>query len=248
LKAITLLQQPAPDQQVYPTVEAASLATSRDASQLTTELGEIATSYFKKFTAKTEDVDTAFGVHDRGWKFHVGDSEITIDQVDIIVGDNALKRNNDPNEAHPKSSRSPKWVNLLKPIWNEFSRSGERTPESASRVAKATDFTGQNCGSVGETKSSAKQHTGTSVQSAHASSHIERVIAHEGHAEQVGFSRAPIQLPSNPIVLLDRLDVLLANHGAGNTGVCRELDSMRDELRRHGIVDDSKYNYLINLI
>jgi hypothetical protein len=113
---------------------------------------------------------------------------------------NALKRNNDPNEAHPKSSRSPKWVNLLKPIWSKYSRSSEP----------------------------ARQHTGSSVQS--------------------NKGLVPVILPSDPIALLDRLDLLLASHRAGNTGVRNEIVSICDELRRQGVVDNSKYKYLMNLI
>jgi hypothetical protein len=39
---------------------------------------------------------------------------------EILVNTNALKRNNNPDEAHPKSSRNAKWVNLLKPIWEKY--------------------------------------------------------------------------------------------------------------------------------
>jgi hypothetical protein len=80
----------------------------------------------------------------------------------------------------------------------------------------------------------ARQHTGSSVN--------------KGLAEQVGFSqRVPIILPSDPTALLDRLDLLLASHRAGNTGVRNEIVSICDELRRQGVVNDSKYKYLMNL-
>jgi hypothetical protein len=104
---------------------------------------------------------------------------------------NALKQNNDPNETYPKSSRSPKWMNLLKPIWSKYSRSSGPT----------------------------RQHTGSSII-----------------------------LSSNPMALLDRLDLLLASHQAGNTGVRNEIVSICDELRRQEVVNDSKCKYLMNLI
>jgi hypothetical protein len=56
-------------------------------SKLTTELGEIATAYFKRFTTKTKDADTTYGIYDKGGKFYIGDTEIRIDGDDIIVGD-----------------------------------------------------------------------------------------------------------------------------------------------------------------
>jgi hypothetical protein len=80
----------------------------------------------------------------------------------------------------------------------------------------------------------ARQHTGSSVN--------------KELAEQVGFSRAPIILPSEPTALLDRLDLLLASHRASNTGVRNEIVTICDELRRQGVVDNSKYKYLMNLI
>ena len=37
---------------------------------------------------------------------------------EIVIRSNTLKRNNDPNETHPKSNRGYKWTNLFKPIWD----------------------------------------------------------------------------------------------------------------------------------
>jgi hypothetical protein len=59
-------------------------ATNR---QLTTELGEIATEYFKRFTTKTKDADTTYGIYNKGSKFYVGDTKIRIQGDDRIVGD-----------------------------------------------------------------------------------------------------------------------------------------------------------------
>jgi hypothetical protein len=74
-----------------PPLAQASIAPAPDqtaaSSQLTTELGEISTAYFKRFTTKTKDTDTTYGIYDRGGKFYIGDTEIKIDGDDIIVGD-----------------------------------------------------------------------------------------------------------------------------------------------------------------
>ena len=48
--------------------------------------------------------------------FNINDLE---NYQEILVHTNALKRNNDPNEVYPKSSRGIKWLNLLKPIWEK---------------------------------------------------------------------------------------------------------------------------------
>lgn len=57
-----------------------------------------------------------------------------------------------------------------------------------------------------------------------------------------------IILPSDPNALLDRLDLLLASHKACNTGVRNEIVANCDEPRRKGILDNSKYKYLMDLI
>ena len=41
-----------------------------------------------------------------------------VNYQEIVMRSNTLKRNNDPNEKHPKSNKSHKWVNILKPIWD----------------------------------------------------------------------------------------------------------------------------------
>jgi hypothetical protein len=134
----------------------------------TSELGEIATAYFKLFTTKTKDADTTYGIYDKGGRFYIGDTEVGIDGDDIIVGDrvyegtpglwelivsktpndniytlsdkekyidillstNTLKRNNDPHETRPKSSRSAKWANLLSPIWSACKSARQHTGSS----------------------------------------------------------------------------------------------------------------------
>jgi hypothetical protein len=109
---------------------------------------------------------------------------------------NALKRNNDPNEAHPKSSRSPKWMNLLKPIWSKYSRSSEHSHGNVrQRTGSSVQLIKEHAGQVGFSHATL------------ASSQTDGVIAHKG--------LAPIILPSDPIALLDRLDLLLASHRCG---------------------------------
>jgi hypothetical protein len=76
----------------------------------------------------------------------------------------------------------------------------------------------------------ARQHTGSSVN--------------KGLAKQVGFSRVPIILPSDPTALLYRLDLLLASHRAGNTGVKNEIVSIYDELRRQKLLMARNINIL----
>ena len=46
-----------------------------------------------------------------------------------------------------------------------------------------------------------------------------------------------IILPSDPVALLERLDILMASKAAGNTGVRNELSLVCDELLRQKLID-----------
>jgi hypothetical protein len=52
------------------------------------ELGEIATAYLKRFAEKANTTDKIFGIHDRGGKFYIGNTEIMLDGDNItLMGD-----------------------------------------------------------------------------------------------------------------------------------------------------------------
>ena len=40
----------------------------------------------------------------------------------LVIGTNILHRNHNPNNRHPRSSGGPKWVTILSPIWEEYTR------------------------------------------------------------------------------------------------------------------------------
>ena len=54
-----------------------------------------------------------------------------------------------------------------------------------------------------------------------------------------------IILPSEPVALVERLDILMASKAAGNTGVRNELVSLCDELLRQKLIDKNKYKILM---
>jgi hypothetical protein len=41
----------------------------------------------KRFSTKSKDADTTYGIHDRGGKLFIGDTEIKNDADNILVGD-----------------------------------------------------------------------------------------------------------------------------------------------------------------
>ena len=58
--------------------------------------------------------------------------------------------------------------------------------------------------------------------------------------------RGVVIIPSDPNALLDRLDLLMASKGAGNTGVGNEIVSICDELKRQNILDVNAYKNLMS--
>ena len=54
-----------------------------------------------------------------------------------------------------------------------------------------------------------------------------------------------IILPSNPIAVVERLDILMASKAAGNTGVRNELVSVCDELLRQNVIEKHRYKIIM---
>ena len=58
-------------------------------------------------------------------------------------------------------------------------------------------------------------------------------------------SVSTIILPSDPVALVERLDILMASKAAGNTGVRNELVSVCDEMLRQNLIDKNKYKIIM---
>ena len=57
-------------------------------------------------------------------------------------------------------------------------------------------------------------------------------------------SVSTIILSSDPVALVERLDILMASKAAGNTGVRNELISACDKLLRQKLIDKHKYKII----
>ena len=58
-------------------------------------------------------------------------------------------------------------------------------------------------------------------------------------------SVSTIIIPSDPVALVERLDILMASKAAGDTGVRNELASVCDELLRQQLIDKHKYKIIV---
>ena len=68
------------------------------------------------------------------------------------------------------------------------------------------------------------------------------------HNREYYEGKGTVIMSSDPNVLLERLDLLLASQEAGNTGVVNELVSICDELKRQGVLDTTAYKKLNSII
>ena len=58
---------------------------------------------------------------------------------DILVNTNAIKQNNDPNSNKPKASKSSKWKDIIKPIWDNY-KGKETRSDNVEVVTISDDF------------------------------------------------------------------------------------------------------------
>ena len=65
--------------------------------------------------------------------FTEGDYEI---YGNLLIQTNAIYQGDDPNSRRPKSSKSPKWLNLIKPIWEYIKE--QRKPQQAQQAEEET--------------------------------------------------------------------------------------------------------------
>ena len=70
----------------YPSILAKTDDEVGEPEESLIKLGPIATQYMRPFASKVP-TDKTFGLYDKGGKFYIGDSEVTISSDDIIIGD-----------------------------------------------------------------------------------------------------------------------------------------------------------------
>ena len=77
--------------------------------------------------------------------------------------------------------------------------------------------------------------------------HIKSNLGRKGVVYRKRFNgcASHIILPSDPIALVERLDILMASKAAGNTSVRNELVSVCDELLRQKLIDKTKYKIIM---
>ena len=182
------------------------------------ELGPNAASALQRFLTKT-GVDKTYGIYDKGGKFFIGTKEVKIKGDDIII-DYSVYRGT-PGLWELIVSRDPN-RDLYNPI--DF--------ENYKRILIETD-------AMWSPKNQNKPKSNKGAKWALLRDNVWKGLK-KGKGVTV--------IPSDPNVLLERLDLLLASQAAGHTGVRNELTSICDELKRQGVINANSYKKINSLI
>lgn len=223
LKAITLPN--------YPAIKAYEDPEEIDTSLL--QLGPIASEYLRIFASK-EKTDKTFGIYDKDNKFYIGNTPIEIKGDNITVGNKEyqgtpglwelmIMSNPDKNIYTPEDYTN--YSNILVDT-NAIYR-GNDPNSSKPKASKGNKYT-KIIKPIWDIKVKGKLPSESTTSSK---------VRPKGTGITI--------LPSDPNALIDRLDKLMAEYSAGNTGVRNEIVAICDELLRMGIVNKDEYKSLV---
>ena len=145
----------------------------------------------------------------------------------LLLLTNTIYRGNNPDNNNPKSSKSPKWKNIIKPIWEQIKKQKEEEEEEYEEYEEPATI----------------PFTPTKGTGLKRSRELRRAKPASNAAK-----RRPKILPSDPNALIDRFDLLFSSQKAGHTGVRNEIVSILDELKRQGVLKTNEYKKLNSLI
>ena len=182
-------------------------------------IGPIAASYLRKFASK--DVDTVYGIYDNKGKFYIGDTRVGILDDNIIVGEKEYQ------------GTPGLWELITMKLPNEQVYDDEDYENYAEILVNTSAL---KRGNVSESR------TPKASKSWKWNNLLKRIWSERDKYEGKGV----VIIPSDPNALVDRLDLLMASKGAGNTGVRNEIVSICDELKRQHILDVNAYKNLMS--
>ena len=182
--------------------------------------GPIAIEYLTKYTGK--DADDVFGVHgNKEEGLSIGDTRIHLNGNNIIVGEREY-------EGTPGL-----WelISMKRP--NDRVYDDEDYDNYAEIMINTNALKRDNDGESRTPKAS-KGWKWNNL--------LKGIWAKRGKYEGTGV----VILPSDAEALLDRLELLFASKGAGNTGLGNEIVSICDELLRQKVLDVNQYKNLMS--
>ena len=187
-------------------------------------IGDIAEQYLRKF-ATVSGADKTFGLRDKDGKFYIGSKEAKIKENNIILGNKEYAGT--PELLEVIVARSPA---------DKIFTNGDY--DNYAEIMHSTNALRRN-NDESETKPKANKSWKWK--------HILKPIWDEKDL-YTGSGLTPsvftIVLPSDPVALVERLDILMASKVVGNTGVRNKLVSVCNELLRPKLIDKHKYKII----
>ena len=242
----------------YPSIQA-KLDDSADEERLI-ELGPIATEYLRSMASKTPS-DKTFGLHDEDGKFYIGDSEVTIDGDDIIIGDETfagtpglweLITSKNPNATIYTIGDHENYKDILLKTNAIINPSTGKVKSSSgekyNRIIKPIyeEY-------LKPILSSRKTQSPMSPSLRRVPAMATLIPPSTLPPPRLPPPRLPpprtgrgaVFLPSDPNALVKMLQVRFASYNAGNNGVVNEIVAICDELLRQGVLDKEKYKTMM---
>ena len=180
-------------------------------------IGPIAESYLRKFASK--DADKVYGIYDNKGKFYIGDTRVGIIGDNIIVGEKEYQ------------GTPGLWELIIMKLPQVYD---DEDYENYAEILVNTSALKRGNVSGSRTPKASKSWKWNNL--------LKPIWGERAKYECTGV----VIIPSDPNALLDRLDLLMASKGAGNTGVRNEIVSICDELKRQNVLNVNAYKKLMS--
>jgi len=181
-------------------------------------LGPLATEYLKPAVSKLPISDRTFGLYSQEGRFYIGDTEVSISEDDIQIGQ-------DVYDGTPG-------------LWELIT---SKTPKNYTEqdIERYTDILIQTNAIIDPVTKRPKASKGDKYMK------IIKPIYEKSFKglKQIGHGIAMMAADLNALV--EMLSLRVASYQAGNTGVRNEIVDLADELRRQGLMPDESYKTLM---
>ena len=192
-------------------------------------VGKIARHYLNKPYR-----DTTFGIRKEKGHHYIGNKHVIVDDNDIIIRENGERFEGTPGLWELIMSKTPK--NYTEKDYGDY----EDLMIMTNALHRNNDEDNPN---PKGSKSNKWKNLLSPIWYRKKSAIYKFPKKKEGYEGE-----GVVVIPSDPNALLERLDLLLASHGAGHTGVGNELVSICDELKKQGVLDTKTYKKLNSII
>ena len=194
--------------------------------------------------ASKTQTDKTFGLHDKNGSFYIGDSEVTIADNDIIVGESKfdgtpglwelITSKNPDSEIYTLQDVDAYTTILLKTNAIVNPETGKPRSSSGDKYRNIIKPIYDEYLKPRRTTKPATKATSPSLTKVPATATL---LPQKGEGITL--------MPSDPNTLIEVLSLRVASYNAGNTGVRNEIVDISDELLRQSVINRAQYKNLM---